>query len=209
MSGGVRRARLLGAVLVLAACGDGGSAGGAGKGGSLEGDIKAGAGKAASRPELDAAAARTSVEALATVSAEQRSMLASRALLEIEGGRLPAPALKVLESLPSFEPSTVGAAIAKALAEPQMLQALESACAGKGAQTMRNLAMTEPPDKSSGAYTACGFARIGLMTAEEAAATEPMPMTLAHVLAWHLEEGGGASTEERELLRALAGLPVR
>lgn len=167
------------------------------------------ASKPVSRPALDEKEAKRYAQTVASVTEVQRSMVASLALFELEGERIPSSASKLLEELAGVPPDMAGLTIAKALSEPELLGELDALCSGKARETMRNLAMTAPPDKSSGLWTACGLERVGLMTAEEAAAAaQPMAMLLAHVIAWHLKEGGGASDEELELLRALAAMPA-
>jgi hypothetical protein len=51
-------------------------------------------------------------------------------------------------------------------------------------------------------FAECELERVGLMTAAEAGRAEAPSMVLAHVLAWHLQDGGGPSPEDRALLRA-------
>lgn len=160
------------------------------------------------RPALDEEEAKAYMQTVASVTEVQRSMVAARALFELEGGRIPPSASKLLEALVAVPPDMAGVTIAQALSEPELLGELDALCSGKARETMRNLAMTAPPDKSSGIWTACGLERVGLMTAERAAAAQPMPMLLAHLLAWHLKEGGGASEAELELLRAFAAMPA-
>jgi hypothetical protein len=158
-----------------------------------------------SRPELDAHAATKAVDVMSIVPEAQRPALAARALSEIEVGRIPAPALQVLQSLEAIPPEQRGLAIAKALSEPELLGALEAACKGKGREAMQTAAEVAPEQRGAGLYATCELQRVGLMSAAEAKRAEPLSMLLAHVLAWHLHEGGGSSAEEKALLKAFAG----
>jgi hypothetical protein len=158
---------------------------------------------AEARPRLDEETATEIAAALTQLSEQQRPMLAAQALVELEGGRIPAAASALLDSLPTLPPEQRPIAIAKALTD-ELLEGLDGLCSGKARDTMREMTMLELDVHSRHLWTSCDLGRVQLMSEQDATALRPMPMLLAHFVAWELQRGGGVHDAEAGILRELA-----
>lgn len=127
--------------------------------------------------------------------------LAAMALAEIEGERLPSSLVKTLESLAQIPSDMHSLVIARGLAES--VDVLETTCQGAGVTTLQAIAMQAPGDSLSLIRQGCKTDRFKLVT-NPGPGTHATQYLLAHVALSHLQENGGASADEKALLRYLA-----
>jgi hypothetical protein len=158
---------------------------------------------APSRPALDEETASEIAGVLAAMPPERRPLLAAQALVELETGRIPTAAAQLLDTLPTLPPEHRTNAIAIALTR-DLLGELDVLCSGKASATMQQVTTIDLEDHGTHYWATCDLGRVQLMSEEDAAQLHAMPMLLAHLIAWHLRDGGGLHDAEATLLRELA-----
>ena len=143
-------------------------------------------------------------EALAVVKrtpAEMQGPLAAAALAEIEVERLPGSLIKTLESLSQSSPDMRALLFTRGLQDS--LDTLQAVCLGEGVKTMKAVAALDSADRLPLIRKGCKTDRFELVT-NPGPATDAMQYLLAHLVWSHLQENGGASADEKTLIKYLA-----
>lgn len=139
--------------------------------------------------------------ALTEASPEMHSSFAAMALAEIEADRLPKPLLETLKAITQAEPSMRAMLISKGLAES--IAQVQTMCEGSAIDMMQTMAEQAPETRLALIREECKTDRFNLVS-DPSANTDAIAYLLAHVLLSHLEENGGASDDEKALIRYLA-----
>ncbi len=144
------------------------------------------------------------VRALTAISSappDMHSVMAAMALSEIETKRLPASLIKPLGELSKVAPEMRAVIISKGISES--IEILKSACKGSGLETIAMLGKSGPEKGLAIVREGCKFDRFNLVSTP-APGTDPSQYLLGHLVLSYLEDHGGASDNERALIKHLA-----
>jgi hypothetical protein len=144
---------------------------------------------------------KEAVAAFAEVPAEMRATMAAAALAEIESERLPKSLVETLESITEVSPDMRSMMISRGLAD-SILQ-VQTMCEGNAIEMMRTAAEQAPETRLALIRDTCKTDRFNLV-ANPGPNTDALGYLIAHVVLSHLQENGGATEDEKALIRYLA-----
>lgn len=193
----VRSLSTIFAAMLLGACED--TSATEGKVHAKAGDAKGGVDPATAK---DLAQAR---EVVRGVAKDQRNYAAGKGLALAEAQRLPtkvAEAFEKVAGLPADDRRLLAAS--SAITRPVVVVSLELLCEGKGVDTLQQVTKTAPVEQVGVLWDRCKLDRTGLFTRAEADTAHVGSLLLAQVAHQIMRDNGGASEDERELLRVFA-----
>ncbi len=152
-------------------------------------------------PSVDAGAAKQAVEALEAAAPNQKPVIAAAALAELEAKRLPPSLIEGLEAISQAPPDQRAMLLAKSISTNIAL--LDQACGTDARKLMGSMATMAPATRDDVVWSKCNLLPHGLMQESDRATSDPLLAMVAHMVLMHLESGGGASDDEKTLMKMM------
>ncbi len=147
------------------------------------------------------------IKAFDDLPTDLRAQMAAEAVVEIEIDRLPLPLLGAFDAISNADAESKAMLVFQRLSESML--PVNTMCKGRGTQVLNALEKLPPQQRLDMIRKRCETDRFDLVPVPTAN-TNPTLFFLAHVALSELQSKGGASSDEKSLLRylALAELPA-